>query len=512
MIQKIDIQNFGLFQEYKWNQNIGGDPATDIFKKLNIIYGRNYSGKTTLSRIFRCIEKGELHKNCPDGRFSIINSSGVDITEANLNCSYKVRVYNSDFIKDDLSWLHDNENGEIRAFTLLGSANIAVQKRISEIENELGGIEKKTGLLFEIYEKRQSYSQKVTDISNQREKLYRNIQTYANQKIKNNKYFIKQGIIYDVRNIQDEINDIINRCDLNFILNDDDKIKHKTIIDEDEKRSIGEISIILPNFEEQVTKVKSLVEKKITLSKTLNELVADSLLQNWVDQGRAYHRGKREKCAFCGGDILSDRWEMLDAHFSKESEILKKEIKNEMQILEQLKDTIENILMINKIAKENYYTLLYDEFDEISKKWTIAKNKYIDSIVKLMGILQRRYDDIFNPIMIENNNDFSDEIKDALFSFNSLSKKNNEKTTTLENDKTNSRKALRYSNIASFISTINYIKENKNIEMEKNDLLTPKNNIENIEKKISELEIEMKQEKLKLNDEGEAARKINSHL
>ncbi|MFR0679264.1 AAA family ATPase, partial [Dysgonomonas mossii] len=61
MIKKIDIQKFGLFSNYNWNSEVGSDPEKDVFKKVNIIYGRNYSGKTTLSRIFRCVWKNLLN-------------------------------------------------------------------------------------------------------------------------------------------------------------------------------------------------------------------------------------------------------------------------------------------------------------------------------------------------------------------------------------------------------------------------------------------------------------------
>ena len=52
-IQKIDISNFGTYKNYTWGTTISNDYT---FKNINIIYGRNYSGKTTLSRIFKCIE------------------------------------------------------------------------------------------------------------------------------------------------------------------------------------------------------------------------------------------------------------------------------------------------------------------------------------------------------------------------------------------------------------------------------------------------------------------------
>lgn len=62
MITKIDIKKFGLFSNYTWSQNIGNNSVND-FKKLNIIYGRNYSGKTTLSRIIKCVADGKREQN-----------------------------------------------------------------------------------------------------------------------------------------------------------------------------------------------------------------------------------------------------------------------------------------------------------------------------------------------------------------------------------------------------------------------------------------------------------------
>lgn len=73
MITKIGIKKFGLFFNYKWNLNIGKTPE-DIFKKLNIIYSRNYSGKTTLSRVIRCVENKELHDKYLDAEETL---SGV---------------------------------------------------------------------------------------------------------------------------------------------------------------------------------------------------------------------------------------------------------------------------------------------------------------------------------------------------------------------------------------------------------------------------------------------------
>ena len=62
MIQKIkSIASFGVFNGFVWDSCVL-DPEGKVqeFKKLNIFYGRNYSGKTSLSRIFRAMETQKL--------------------------------------------------------------------------------------------------------------------------------------------------------------------------------------------------------------------------------------------------------------------------------------------------------------------------------------------------------------------------------------------------------------------------------------------------------------------
>jgi wobble nucleotide-excising tRNase len=268
-----------------------------------------------------------------------------------------------------------------------------------------------------------------------------------------------------------------------------------------------------PNFEDHFNDLKILVEKKITLSETLQELVTDSLLQDWADKGRRYHREKKlNKCAFCGGIIDPERWEKLDAHFSKESEELKKSIENKKSMLEASLRQIENFLTAKEIVKENYYSMFHDEFDTAKNKWDGAVNNYRNLIEEMLEGLQKRYDDIFNPKTIDNLTDNSNDIVDSIELFNQLSRKNNEKSTSLSDDKNDSRKLLRYSETARFFSEIEYEEETKTINNDKEKLIQPEKNIEKLEKTIACLNEERKQEELKLNDEGEAARKINNHL
>ena len=79
MIKRIKhIKKFGTFKDYNRYGNI------EDFKKLNIIYGWNYSGKTTISRLFDCIDRKQLHEDYSDGEFELVDYQDNRLTEYNL--------------------------------------------------------------------------------------------------------------------------------------------------------------------------------------------------------------------------------------------------------------------------------------------------------------------------------------------------------------------------------------------------------------------------------------------
>jgi len=98
MIKKINyIKNFGVFNSYRRQGNI------QDFPKLNLIYGWNYSGKTTISRIFQCFEDKELKEHYPDAEFELEDYEGNKGNCKNLDINgLEIKVFNSDFIRDNI--------------------------------------------------------------------------------------------------------------------------------------------------------------------------------------------------------------------------------------------------------------------------------------------------------------------------------------------------------------------------------------------------------------------------
>lgn len=365
MFTKIDIKKFGLYKDFTWD-------ALPNLGRVNIIYGRNYSGKTTLSRIFDGISLGQLHKNYFDGEFTLYTEDDAvkTVTKDNMSdCPYPVRVYNSDYVGRNLSWLRNEEEGEIIPFTLLGSDNVEAQRDIDEIDEQLGSVEEKKGLLYTYEVKANEYKAKkqaFDDTANNLDNLLRN---KANSDIKRKNYYVKQGATYNINNIQHDIDEVFTANNVvdedtgevtikytveeTAVLTDEVKEQLKKTIDESVKPTITPLPEGEPHLTAYVEKVKELAPRTIALSKVLQELVENDLLQAWVDQGRELQK-ERKRCAFCGNPITAERWEALNAHFSKESEDLKSELTTLKEKLENGGEALDDFFGKQRFCEREY--------------------------------------------------------------------------------------------------------------------------------------------------------------
>ncbi len=111
-IKKIDsIKNIAVFKDFRWASSVrDGDNNIAEFKKINILYGRNYSGKTTLSRIFRALETGSISDKYSSPEFQLAFNGGSTATQNSLTSHGQVvRVFNEDFVRDNLRFIMDDE-------------------------------------------------------------------------------------------------------------------------------------------------------------------------------------------------------------------------------------------------------------------------------------------------------------------------------------------------------------------------------------------------------------------
>lgn len=506
MIQNLDIQNFGIYKNFEWKKGVGNFDGSN-FGDLNIIYGRNYSGKTTLSRLFSCIEHKTLHQDYLDGEFEINISEGKKITQNNIHevdNSFKMRVYNQDFCKNNLSWLH-NSDGHISPFTVLGKENNLIEEQVREINQLLGSIEEEKGILF----KESVVLKEFNDIKKAKEEKNKSLEGNLRNKARNIKLNTTDYNlpIYDITKIKVDISKILSENNLE--LTEEQVVDKRKELKEEEKKKIIFQDIFLDEFEKSLEDTNNLLVKKITISEAISELLSDNLLQVWIKKGIEIHQNDKSTCKFCGNPIDPSLWTKFELHFNKESEELKQDITQQIQNLYSIEQKIEKF---NDYNKNNFYLTFQAEYENLNKKITKIKDRYIDNLKQMKKKLQNREGDIFNSVSAIEIENLDSKLNEEYNNLKILIKKNNIKTSELEVEKNKIREELKNHEISRFLKEINYIeKKNKIAELD-NKLSVKKNEKGSVIKKVTDKREEIKQLERQLKDETKGAELVNKHL
>ena len=147
--------------------------------------------------------------------------------------------------------------------------------------------------------------------------------------------------------------------------------------------------------------------------------------------GIEHHKGKRERCAFCTGNLDDDLWDKLDSHFNKASEGLRLDIRNHIDAIEDEKNSIGNLSFPQKI---DFYSTFHNDYETWKSDWKSKKQDYISTMDTLVKSLKAREKDIFNVRTIPECKDVSDNIVNLQNTINTLISNNNQKTGTLKQD------------------------------------------------------------------------------
>lgn len=504
MIKKIDISKFGSFKEFTWETFLNEKK----FTQRNVFYGRNYAGKTTLSRVFRSLEKGKLHEDFQDANFRVYMESGETLNESKIGEELiNIRVYNSDFKRENLSILY-SEEGDVKPFAIIGERNIEKEKKIkvnnkkiSKLKGKLGNIKDKTGLEGEL---NAIEVQKRTV----RNLITKNLRDKAGDIRGDANLFIRTDTkrSYNRTDFLDEI----DRAKESETLSEDEKEKYLSVLKEEPK---AVIQFQMPNINVFINlkkEVRELLAKEIKPSNSIEYLIKDSNLQKWVEHGMKLHRNKRDTCAFCNSEINKEVWQKLDDHFTKESEEYKEK-------LNLLKDRIEKEIASWTdtifIDKENFYVAYHDDYTKLNNDWKELKKNYIHNLNVLQEDIRKRLKDLFTGnqiskerlIEVDENNELTKEIK-------GLIEKNDNYTGILGDEQENARLNLRLNFIKKAIKDINYDEIRKEIKNLESDINKKEDEIKDVRKQIEIAETQIEMLVSQLNNQKAAVDQVNHYL
>jgi len=333
------LEDFGIFKNYN-NINVKD------FGKYNLFYGWNGVGKSTLSDLFRSIQKREPSRNFPSSKFSLILDDGTDITHKNISQSnLNIYTFNQDFIEDNISW-----DTVAKSILLVDKTRIAERSELDclkkQRESELNRYKKELGEIKKIEDEISKFG---TNAARHLKSSLQSIDTADN-------YFLN----YDKRKFESLAGTLADPLNVERALMSSENLILSTITAKPTQKptlSFSLPSIRYDNYSRIRDRLNVLLHTNV-LNKTIQRLVENNDIKTWVETGLTLHKKHTgSDCEFCGNSITAERASQLEAHFNDEYRSFQNSLLAATGWLRE-----QHIIPIEKPAPTEFYDELYDEY------------------------------------------------------------------------------------------------------------------------------------------------------
>ena len=417
------INNFASFQDFKKSEYNYSD-----FKKYNLFYGLNGSGKTTISRIFDFLNKGmipdkEEYSDFKNMEFEIELSDGINkftINKLDKNILInKIRVFNADFVKNNMLL----ENASATALTYsMGEISIG-------LKTEITSLKKKQNARY----KHNRNGEKVSLLSKKKQEYEDKLKScYSDtaSKIKN----VLLSIPYTATNIKKDFSEIKTFN----VLSEKELSEYSKIFNEKSKTALSlTFTVLKDSFlsKEQFDNIDKLLKKIVKRKSQLSESMI-----NWIETGLDFHNETSPDCIFCGNPLPPLIWHNL---LKKLQELVKKD-NSFIMFEDDIRNNIQLIDDYTQIASNIYGGLRVEDFlgkyqdgaktiiNYISEKDLIKH--YQDLLTSIRTKLEKKLLNIDEAGSL-NDLTFSDDLSFNLGGLLTIISKNNKDISKIDADK-----------------------------------------------------------------------------
>ncbi len=490
MIKRINkIKNFGVFSDYRRNGDIRD------FEEKNIIYGWNYSGKTTLSRLISYLNKDTaIDEDYKDVEFEVELSDGSKINSTNrLTSQLLVKVFNSDFVKNNLHFDSSEEEQKITGIKFsVGDAGDILDK----IQNNEEYIEKAKKII--------EYMSKSINAFNSFDSKFTKEATYLTNLLNLGRSFTK-------RNIENYINSWDDKALKDFVIVDENEVQRIKInaTSQNTGATIDTANIPATSFESLAKEVKVILQKSPTQSNEDALLSSDNELYNWAKLGLDIYKKKDQnlkKCAFCGSELLESRLQELNAFYSNEAAKLKSEIEQLKSKIDAEKTKLENLEWSRK-SENDLTQCLQTDYIQKKNEYPQLLTAYKDSLAELIVKLDKKLNDsLFLPIELEiTDTSANKNIMNWIDCVKGIFEQSNGIIAEFDEKQNQAKKKYTEHYIASFLIAEDY----RRLEARKNTIET---RVKKIQSLISQKENEIQKHRNKLDSVDKGKDELNNFI
>ncbi|MBD5281434.1 MAG: AAA family ATPase [Bacteroides sp.] len=473
LIRRIkSIKDFGIYKDFKWN----GDCPD--FEKRNIIYGWNYSGKTTLSRFFETISVvSDDDAKAISFKILIEDERGkreVEVAIPNL----RISVFNSDYIERNLHF-EKKDDSKIKGLLFdIGEASSEKREQLKDVKKQIAEID--TWL---------SDNHDYIDLFAKFEKEFSTIaKTIKNDVFDSSIEFTKAHLKRIIENINSSKIESYIISDVNVLAETRSNALAKSPLS-----SISKYTYDI-NWEELVKSVNECLSETPTKVKEDELLNSDKTLYDWGKIGLDYYslHPSITKCAFCGGIISGERINELNRFYSNEAARLRKIITDLVSGINDVKNEllrrVELLISANDLVESCRH-----KFEELKNRYTDTIGNLVQFLVHLEEVLLKKEEiSLFEAVSnIENPNDLFVAYRDNCIELDGIIQSHNEIVSNFQSIKNDAIDKLKVHHIARFLKDRNYFQSKKQKEKQENERQIKEEEKQRLVKISNELQAEL---------------------
>lgn len=345
------------------------------FKEKNIIYGWNYSGKTTLSRLFSFLEHKAVSPDCQNCTFEIETNNGIvsekNIAESNL----VVRVFNADFINENLNFA----GSEAKPILLLGAdldvAQLEIDKSKAKLVRCIKGAEDQAARSANL------------------KKTFDKIKTDAASKIKSTLSIVAAF----GSNHLERLIEKIEATNESYLLSRTAYYNDLKLARTADEEKLSPITEPAENYKltEFTVAAKRLLELKPDSVQAIEKLVKNPKIERWVEEGLELHESETN-CQFCGNELDQEILNEFRAHFSRSL------IEFRKTLATLINDITSNLVRYSPPKNIEINLLYRTEFMYASENYQLAAHKYNEALLAITEKIKNKMLSPFSEIFIDN--------------------------------------------------------------------------------------------------------------
>jgi wobble nucleotide-excising tRNase len=474
------LRNCGVFRIFDWPGDL------PEFGRFNLIYGWNGTGKTTLSRVLRHLEK----RTTPQGEVRLKLSSGEFEGNEFPNLDIPVRVFNRDFVNESV---FRKDGGELPPIFVFGAESVEKQKEVEHLRSQ-----------------RDQAQACVNTLSSEKQRAEKELNQFCIEHARR----IKDVLRSSGQNPYNDYNKSDFKRDAKRMAKGGDGSAH-LLSDEEREKLLGQhratpkakvqkVKYTLPNLREMADKVSQLLNTTV-VSATIETLKNDSNLSKWTREGLELHRHRKaERCLFCEQLLPKERLAALEAHFNDQYEQLMQRLDRFIAELQALSRATTELRLPHKAEFYDDLQTEYQAAEEGLRQVLEEVKDFLDAAVKaLMEKKGRPFERVECELSVPSVDG------EALEKLNAVIRKHNQACDDFQTRVTNARKRLAEHMIAEVLGE--FVSRRDALEKAEKKLKAAQEDLQFLDEKIAALEREIVEHRRPAEELNEELRKYLGH-